>query len=123
MPTPDKHNSQQRQLFIEIQYIVGDFTKWPHTVQHWFLHGVEEGRGQRIRPLLSAFLWVNGLNPVVFYEWCSLFPEVFSKRAVDHFKWIFKSFDNGFQKYLYSYNVTLGHYQKLDGKYHKTSKR
>lgn len=118
MAIPVNWNMQQHQLFHEIQDIIGDFSLWPHNIQTWFIHGVPQGRGQRLRPIMAAFFWVNGLNPIVVQEWCMLNPTVFSERAVNHLAWLFQSFENGYLKYMYSYNITMGRYEKIDGTYH-----
>lgn len=123
MPLPSAMNRNQLQLFTEIQDIIGAFDLWPHRIQNWFLHGVPEGRGQRLRPIVAAFVWVNGLNPVVFLEWCALNPDIFSLRAIQHFQWLFQSIERGYLGYMYSYSITMGRYEKLDGSFHDTARR
>lgn len=118
MPSINTFSPQQAQLFNEIQDIIGSFHLWPNTIQNWFLHGVPRGRGQRLRPILAVFFLINGLNPIVVIEWCRLCPNDFTQRAIEHLQYLFNSFEQGYLQYIYGYNVTLGHYQTLNGAFH-----
>lgn len=122
MPSPNDMTLEQFILFFEIQDIIGNFSYWPTHIQNWFLYGVPAGRGQRLRPILAGFVWINGLNPEVFLDWCKLFPDLFSADALAHFAYLFQSFDSGYLQYIYSYNITLGHYQTINGTFHDPSK-
>lgn len=117
MPSINTMSSEQKQLYSEIQDIIGPAHLWPRDIHKWFLFGVPQGEGisRRLRPIVAAFFWINGLNPLVFIEWCKMSPLCHPRKAQDHYMWLFDSFDRGYQTYRYAWNVTLGHYQNMDG--------
>lgn len=109
--------SQQKQLFNEIQDIIGPYQLWPRQVQYWFVRGIPSGYGTscKRRPLFAAFFWVNGLNPEVLYDWCSLNSTNHPHDAVSHYRWLFDAFNRCQLQYLYSWNVSQGRYEYLNG--------
>lgn len=109
--------SQQTELFLEIQDVIGPVSLWPRQVQQWFLSGIPSGYGTscKRRPLFIAFFWINGLNPEVLYDWCRLTPTNHPSHAVAHYRWLFDAFNRGQLQYLYSWNVCQGRYEYLNG--------
>ena len=100
-------------LWREIQDIVGEARFWPRNIRilFWSRRLHHWGRIQ-----VAAFVWVNGLNPEVFYEWCFLrtifIPGSESRR---HFINLFNYFEEGRQYNLWAWNMSTGRYEYLDG--------
>lgn len=119
MPSYNAMTPAQKQLFNEIQDIIGPAAEWPRNIMQYFLFGVPQGKGlgHKLRPQVACFFWINGLNPLVFLEWCALCPLAHPYHAQLHYKWLFDSFDRGYMAYRYAWNVALGHYQNMNGTY------
>ena len=119
MPSILNMSPVQFNLFLEIQDIIGPAHLWPHRVLQYFLHGVPRGLGiaRQARLEVATFFWSNGLNPQVFLEWCQLDQESYPRDSVQHYMWLFQSLDNGYLAYRYSWNVSQGHYQYMNGTY------
>ena len=117
MPSIAHMSVPQYLLYKEIQDIIGPANLWPHRVHNWFLYGVPKGVGKahRLRPLMAVFFYVNGLNPVVFDEWCAFDKDSHPLVDRSHYRWLFRSFERGFMSYAYSWNISQGHYQYIDG--------
>lgn len=110
--------ANQLKSFSKIQDIIGPSSQWPRQIQNWFHNGIPAGYGTscKRRPLFAAFFWVNGLNPEVLYDWCLLKPNSHPGDAVTHYKWLFEAFARGDLQYLYSWNVSQGRYEYLNGR-------
>lgn len=108
--------SRNRQIFLQwssIQDIVGDAKKWPVMIRRLFW---TKNLTHFQRILVSAFVFVNGLNPVVFLDWVDLMGLCRDNSGRKEFESLFKAFEEG--KYptgIYAYNVTMNYYQYLDG--------
>ena len=109
-------SSRNRQIFnlwSEIQDIVGPANLWPVRVRRNFWNK-EPGHFDRI--CLCAFAYVNGLNPLVFYEWFDLLGIAYQSESFRHFRCLFRLFENGnYSRSLYSWNVSNNRYEYLDG--------
>jgi hypothetical protein len=73
------------------------------------------------RQIISAFVFVNGLNPSIFLQWIQLRGLARDRQAQNHFAYLFDQFEKDPTKFgygLYAYNVTMGHYQKINGERH-----
>ena len=73
------------------------------------------------RHIISAFVFVNGLDPIIFFEWVNLKGLARDTEAYRHFSYLFNKFEADPTKFgfgLYAYNVTMGHYQKINGERH-----
>lgn len=111
---PPSNASAKKQLFDDIQDIVGDAKLWPKNIREWLWLGASYAA----RPLLVAFFYVNGLNPEVFLDWCVL-TSAWTVKDSRHAMYLFKTLEAGHHlQYLYAYNVTLGHYQYVNGTYY-----
>ena len=119
MPSIQNMSVPQYLLYKEIQDIIGPAKSWPLRVQNWFLFGVPKrvGTAHRLRPLMATFFYVNGLNPLVFDEWCAFDTDSHPMVDRSHYRWLFRSFERGFMSYAYAWNVSQGEYQYLDGKH------
>ena len=54
-------------LWRDIQDIIGIASEWPRNIRRLFW-GKSLHYWERIQ--VAAFVWVNGLNPDVFFDWC-----------------------------------------------------
>lgn len=68
------------------------------------------------RVTTAAFMWINGLNPDVFYDWCDLRNHMRRGSPEQrHFVQLFGYFDEGRRYTLWSWNVSHARYEYLDG--------
>jgi len=56
-------------LWAEIQDIIGPASRWPRHIRRnfWATHLTHWDR-----ICMAAFMWINGLNPKVYHDWCDL---------------------------------------------------
>jgi len=56
-------------LWTDIQDIVGPASFWPRRIRcNFWIRSLSHWQ----RVLTATFVWINGLNPEVFYDWCEL---------------------------------------------------
>ena len=118
--------SKHRQIYekwMEIQEIIGAANKWPFRIRRLFW---TQNIKHFDRLLVAAFVYVNGLNPVIFLEWAHLNSMCRDHTGYKHFtNLLFELFDQ--RKYnLYAYNVGNNRYEYLDGtvrRYRHASRR
>ena len=62
-------NTTEYQLWLDIQDIVGPANLWPRQIRQnfWANHW---SHCERLKT--AAFIWINGLNLEVYYDWCDL---------------------------------------------------
>ena len=58
-----KQKAEIKRLWFEIQDVIGPAKLWPHLVHRLFW---TQGVKHNMRPIISAFVIINGLNPEVF---------------------------------------------------------
>lgn len=95
-----------------IQDIIGDAKHWPFSIRRlfWTKHIKHWDR-----LLLTAFVYVNGLNPDIFLEWAYLLELGRDSAAYKHFESLLKEqYPNKSYK-LYAWNVTNRRYEYIDG--------
>lgn len=98
-------------LWVTIQDIIGPARLWPHSIRRLFWTPCLR-HFQRI--LISAFVYVNGLNPDIFLQWARLIGLGSDESAYRHFRNIFILFES--RRYnLYAYNVSNNRYEYIDG--------
>ena len=56
-----RHRANVKRLWFEIQDIIGPANKWPHIIRRLFWSKVRHD----MRPIVAAFVVINGLNPEV----------------------------------------------------------
>jgi hypothetical protein len=113
--------STQYECCMLIQDIIGPATLWPRAVRQYFW-APHLNHWQRIR--LAAFIWVNGLNPEVYYDWCDVRRRMMRGSAeYRHIQQLVHYFEIGRQYRLWSWNVYNGRYEWLDGTPRLTSRR
>ena len=89
--------SKNRMIFekwTDIQEIIGPANKWPVLVRKLFWKGNIQHFD---RLLVASFVYVNGLNPVIFLEWARLISLCRDETGYKHFEELFKFFD--YRKY------------------------
>ena len=100
-------------LFKEIQEIIGDKTLWPRRILKIFWKRKNITHWERV--CLSAFIYVNGLNPRLYEEWAVLRQiEASSARDILSRLHGFEFVNNDYN--LYAFQVTMGRYEDLKGK-------
>lgn len=107
--------SRNRRIYVlweDIQEIIGPASHWPHMIRRLFWRRNLQ-HFQRI--LVCTFVFVNGLNPIIFDEWMLLMNLCRDQAAINHVRNLFRLFESGRYYRLYAYNVLQGHYEYLDG--------
>ena len=96
-----------------MQDIVGKASAWPKNIRRLFWTRCVKHFD---RIIMAAFVYVNGLNPEIFFEWAELLHVFRDSSGLRHCQNLFKLFDNGrYSKALYAYNITTGRYEYIDG--------
>lgn len=112
----ERETSRNRKIYLtwtDIVDVIGDAKKWPHLLRRLFW---TKNLNHFQRILVCTFCYVNGLNPVMFEEWAELMGLCRDRAAVQHIKSLFNIFESGEKRYnLYTYNITQGRYEYLDG--------
>ena len=96
-----------------LQDCVGPVNKWPKHIRRlfWTKHVRNWDR-----LLLVTFVYVNGLNPEIFFDWVELMNLCRDRSARRHMEYLFHAFQSGkYQKKYYAWNVAPGNYQYIDG--------
>jgi len=100
-------------LWTDIQDIVGPATSWPDNIRlfFWTRH---LSHWERIR--MAAFVWVNGLNPEVYYDWFQL-KRFFNRGSPTqrHYQQLFAYLRQGRRYALWAWHVLNRRYEWIDG--------
>lgn len=112
---PLSRNRQIYNLWTSIQDIIGPANLWPVNIRRYFWTA-NLNHFQRI--LVCTFVYVNGLNEVIFLEWASLLKLGRDSAANRHFEALFRLFHAGRNYTLYAYNVSNNRYEYLNGTIH-----
>jgi len=85
--------SEEYVLWTDIQDIVGQPIFGPNELDE--ICG-QENLSHFNRIITAAFVWINGLNPEVFYDWCEL-KRFFSRGSTvhRHYQQLFTYFREG----------------------------
>jgi len=85
--------SAQYQLWSDIQEIIAPAIFWPRRIrQNFWTRDLPHSD----RILTAAFIWINGLNPEIYYDCCEL-KRFFRRGSLSHrhFKQLFGYFHEG----------------------------
>ena len=108
--------SRNRQIYLQwtlTRYIIhiGPANVWPYKIHTFWTTKLTHFD----RIIVCAFVYVNGLNPVVFFEWSELSELGRDRPARNHFRALFTYFENGnCSRSLYAFDVTNRRYEYLD---------
>ena len=111
----------EAQLWFDIQDLVGPAGLWPHVIRRWFW---TKHLNYMQRQIVSAFVFINGLDPSIFLQWVNIKNLARDQAAHAHFAYLFDRFEQDPKLYgygLYAYNVTMACYQKINGDPHTYS--
>ena len=96
---------------MEIQDIIGNKSHWPRKIRKLFWNN-DIKHFERI--LMATFVFVNGLNPVVYEEWLTLIGVNEVKKR--HILFLLNKFEENPDCYrLYAWNITNMRYEWLNG--------
>jgi hypothetical protein len=113
--------SPQSILWHEIQDIIGPAPQWPRHIRIMFWSN-RLNYWQRV--CLAAFVWINGLNPEVIYNWFTI-RNVMLRGSPEqrHLSQLFNYYFENSTKYrLWSWNVCMASYQWLDGRVRRNNR-
>ena len=103
----------ESQLWYDIQDIVGKASLWPKRIRELFW---TKNIKHWDRILICCFVFVNGLNPVVFLEWCELKKLCRDQNSRNKIVSLLKTFEDNPSRYnYYAYNVHANRYETLGG--------
>ena len=112
---------QKQEKWSEIEDLVGESKLWPFFIKKLFL---KKNLNHDERRYICAFVWVNGLNPLIFFEWCELNGSLRDPSAWRHVKYHFYTYFPSKQditcpeetkKLMYSYCVHQNQYRYING--------
>ena len=101
-------------LWEDIQDIIGPVKKWPPKMREmWFKSELDHF--QRLK--VCAFVFVNGLNPDIFFEWADFFNLLKDRTALRECRIWFQEFETKVWKWdqIYQYNVYHHRYEFING--------
>ena len=97
--------------WMVIQDIIGDAKLWPIKIRSLFWTPCIKHFD---RIILAAFVYVNGLNPIIFIEWARLLNLGRDEAGYRHFHNLLNLYE--IRNYrLYAFNVSNNRYEWLDG--------
>ena len=72
---------------------------------------------ERFKIAVFVYIIINGVNPLILYEWVQLYGNINSKSARCHLTYLIQLFEEGirYRKKYWGFNVAAGRYQYLDG--------
>lgn len=104
----------EAELWKTIQDIIGKASLWPYRIRRIFW---SQNISHWNRILVCAFVFVNGLNPELFYEWADIRGMCSDNNSRKEIKSLLTAFENNPNKYnWYSYNVSHNRWETLGGK-------
>ena len=103
------------ELWLEILDIIGPVRNWPPKMRNlFFTRGLTHYQCLKV----CAFVYVNGLNPEMFYEWNDHFKLIAKADALRECKNWFTEFEYNLFKWqdIYQFNVYHNRYKFIDGR-------
>ena len=109
----EQRNRAKRKLWREIQDVVGSHKSWPACVRvrFWYNH-----LDHFDRIIVTAFCFVNGLNPLVLLEFLFLVNKNRHPGEIYEVMTLFRAFEENPSKYkYYAFNTSYNRYEYIDG--------
>lgn len=102
-------------MWTHIQDVIGSANLWPKPIRRFFW-AKRLNQWERVR--VASFLWINGLNPETFYDWCDVRKRMTrGSREHRHFQELFRLIDAGHRRNRWwGWNVVNSRYEYLNGK-------
>ena len=102
-------------MWLEILDIIGPVRNWPPKMRNLFFTR-DLTHYQRLK--VCAFVYVNGLNPEMFYEWNDHFKLIAKADALQQCVNWFREFEYNLFKWqdIYQFNVYHNRYEFIDGR-------
>ena len=96
-------NSEISRLWFNIIDIIGPINLWPKDIRKLFW---EKHWNNKHRFKVAVFAYINGLNPVLLYDWIDLFGNT-DKNGKIHIRYLIDLFEEGnrYRREYYSWNV------------------
>ena len=115
--SPFKPNNTNRGIFTlwwNIIDIIGPINKWPKAIRRLFW---KKNWNHEERFKIVIFIYINGLNPTILYDWIQVYKNISNRNAWCHLRYLLQIFEEGikYRKKYWAFNVTAGCYQYLDG--------
>ena len=112
-----KASSRNKQIYEQwslIQDLIGPANRWPIAIRRYFC---TRNLKNYNRLLITAFIFINGLPPNVFLDWCQLMHLLRDKAAINHIYYLLDKFKNSskYDKTVYGFHTGLNRYIYLDG--------
>ena len=106
-------HSEISRLWFNIIDIIGPINLWLKDIRKLFM---EKHWNNKHRFKVAVFTYINGLNPVLLYDWIDLFQNI-DKNGEIHIRYLIDLFEEGnrYRREYFSWNVAQGRYQYLDG--------
>ena len=104
----------EAELWSDIQDLIGKANLWPIFIRNLFWSkNIKHYSGI----LICAFVFVNGLNPIVFLQWCDLRGMCRDNSSRNEIVSLLNAFESNPSKYnYYAYNVHFNRYETLSGR-------
>ena len=89
-----------------IQDLIGNAKHWPLKVRKYFW---SKNLNNFERLVITAFIFINGLPPNIFFEWCELLKLFHDAQAWRHVKYLLEKFEkiNIYDKKVYGCHTGL----------------
>ena len=106
----------QRDLWHLIIDSIGPRNQWPNNIRPLFW---KRGLTNVERFKICLFVYVNGLDPELFKEWCSMAHLLNDNEAWKHVNYLFDTFENGTKyDWYWQWYVGLGCDKYVNGQTH-----
>ena len=105
-------------LWDDILDIIGPVKKWPPKMRNLFF---KQGLSHFERLKVFTFVYINGLNSVMFFKWANFLQLLSNEAARRECQNWFNEFKNNTKwKHIYQFNFYYHRYEYIDGrvKYH-----
>ena len=114
MAHADIKKGKTYELWSEICEIIGDPSLWPVDIRKLFwTKNIKNFDRLRV----CAFVFVNGLNPAIFLEWCDIMGLLRDLSAKEHVRYLLGKFEDQHPTYTkyFAYNVTMRRLEFING--------